>query len=356
MTPVANFSKNIAGLSVTFTDTSSNLPTSWAWNFGDASTSTDQNPSHVYSTEGYYTVALTATNASGSNTKVVEILVSTTPILNQTIQELVSLEVPTGIDYSSDQVDVFIKKWQLYLQPLVVEKTITDIRVFDQPFWPPLVNMLISKLVIYEIILAASKLALLSYNNTTAAQLGKTTQVCDYTINHAMTPSALLPMTNITLAWDTSTITNVGPVISIAALITWLNSLDVNLFQYTNGIIFTTNSAKLIKTLTVTYNGSTTVYTFVQTNCELSTVTITNTSQNTNAGVKYIETGPSKVEWFNVGDFWDKMFRVYGQDQETGVFGNLVKEICMIASRVRIQLPICDQISINKPLFKITDQ
>jgi PKD repeat protein len=55
-------------LTVQFTDISTNTPTSWLWNFGDGQTSTVQNPSHVYTTAGSYTVSLTTTNAGGSNT------------------------------------------------------------------------------------------------------------------------------------------------------------------------------------------------------------------------------------------------------------------------------------------------
>ncbi|HEX6941578.1 MAG TPA: PKD domain-containing protein, partial [Gemmatimonadaceae bacterium] len=57
-----------APLNVNFTDTSTGSPTSWSWTFGDGGTSTAQNPSHVYNAGGTYTVALTATNACGSNT------------------------------------------------------------------------------------------------------------------------------------------------------------------------------------------------------------------------------------------------------------------------------------------------
>ena len=70
--PVANFSgtptSGAKPLSVTFTDSSTNSPTSWSWTFGDGSTSTVQNPSHSYVNAGSYTVALTATNAGGNNT------------------------------------------------------------------------------------------------------------------------------------------------------------------------------------------------------------------------------------------------------------------------------------------------
>jgi PKD repeat protein len=57
-----------AGLAVQFTDQSLNSPTSWIWAFGDGNGNTQQNPSHVYSVVGNYTVNLTATNAQGSNT------------------------------------------------------------------------------------------------------------------------------------------------------------------------------------------------------------------------------------------------------------------------------------------------
>lgn len=52
---------------VQFTDLSSDLPTSWAWTFGDGGTSTDQNPLYTYTTTGTYTVSLTVTNANGSD-------------------------------------------------------------------------------------------------------------------------------------------------------------------------------------------------------------------------------------------------------------------------------------------------
>lgn len=60
-----------AGQTVNFTDQSTMMPTSWAWTFdgGTPATSTQQNPSVVYSTPGTYSVSLTATNAQGSDTE-----------------------------------------------------------------------------------------------------------------------------------------------------------------------------------------------------------------------------------------------------------------------------------------------
>jgi len=55
-------------LVVTFTDTSTNNPTSWLWDFGDGGTSTDQNPTYTYYNIGSYNVTLIASNRYGSGT------------------------------------------------------------------------------------------------------------------------------------------------------------------------------------------------------------------------------------------------------------------------------------------------
>ncbi|HNT78511.1 MAG TPA: PKD domain-containing protein, partial [Anaerolineae bacterium] len=57
-----------APLNVTFTDTSSGGATGWQWAFGDGGTSTEQHPTHEYTTPGAYTVILTVTGPSGSDT------------------------------------------------------------------------------------------------------------------------------------------------------------------------------------------------------------------------------------------------------------------------------------------------
>jgi len=50
-------------LVVVFTDLSTGSPTSWAWDFGDGATSTDQHPTHVYTAPGSYNVTLTVADA-----------------------------------------------------------------------------------------------------------------------------------------------------------------------------------------------------------------------------------------------------------------------------------------------------
>ena len=54
-------------LRVSFTDTSTNSPTSWEWSFADGSTSTEQNPTHTFATAAYYPVRLVASNADGAS-------------------------------------------------------------------------------------------------------------------------------------------------------------------------------------------------------------------------------------------------------------------------------------------------
>lgn len=72
--PTANFTASptsgVAQLEVDFTDSSTGVPTSWLWNFGDSGTSTSQNPTHTYASPGTYTVSLTATNDLGSDTEI----------------------------------------------------------------------------------------------------------------------------------------------------------------------------------------------------------------------------------------------------------------------------------------------
>src|SRR5256885_11049301 len=80
-TPTANFTYTISGLTVNFTDTSTDSGGSigmHSWNFADGSTSTAANPSHTYASAGTYSVSETVYDSvnNRSSTKTVSITVT----------------------------------------------------------------------------------------------------------------------------------------------------------------------------------------------------------------------------------------------------------------------------------------
>lgn len=69
--PVTDFSAaphhgNIP-LNVTFSDMTTGMPDSWTWDFGDGSTATVQNPTHIYSKPGVFSVTLLSGNKFGTS-------------------------------------------------------------------------------------------------------------------------------------------------------------------------------------------------------------------------------------------------------------------------------------------------
>ncbi len=67
--PAAIFSSEATNLSVVFTDASTDANTddtlTYSWDFGDNTTNTTQNPTHVYAAAGTYNVTLTVTDSFG---------------------------------------------------------------------------------------------------------------------------------------------------------------------------------------------------------------------------------------------------------------------------------------------------
>jgi PKD repeat protein len=77
--PIADFlvsATTTCSGTISFTDQSTNNPTSWTWDFGDGQTSTQQHPSNTYTASGTYTVKLTATNSFGSDAETKSSLIS----------------------------------------------------------------------------------------------------------------------------------------------------------------------------------------------------------------------------------------------------------------------------------------
>jgi len=85
----ANPVKGTAPLTVQFTDTSTNNPSLWRWDFGDGSVvvgANQQNPVHTYNEAGVYTVQLTVFNSAGESQAAVSgvITVVLSPVANFT--------------------------------------------------------------------------------------------------------------------------------------------------------------------------------------------------------------------------------------------------------------------------------
>jgi agmatine deiminase len=70
--PTANFiaasTAGSAPFEAQFSDLSTDNPTVWDWDFGDGGSSPDADPLHTYTANGTYSVTLTASSASGSDT------------------------------------------------------------------------------------------------------------------------------------------------------------------------------------------------------------------------------------------------------------------------------------------------
>ena len=87
--PVAQFSASTtsgpAPLAMNFLNTSTGTITTYAWTFGDGTTTSgSQSPAHVYMSAGSYTVSLTVTGPGGSNTKTISNYITVTKATSTT--------------------------------------------------------------------------------------------------------------------------------------------------------------------------------------------------------------------------------------------------------------------------------
>jgi len=76
--PVASFDFSTMGLTVDFTDTSTDadgMVVAWEWDFGDSTFSSEQNPQHTYGTADTYIVRLTVTDDDGDTDSAVRFVV-----------------------------------------------------------------------------------------------------------------------------------------------------------------------------------------------------------------------------------------------------------------------------------------
>lgn len=69
---IADTTSGPAPLTVNFTDQSTGLISEWFWDFGDGSTSEEQNPEHTFQSGGYYSVILEITGENGTSSQAME--------------------------------------------------------------------------------------------------------------------------------------------------------------------------------------------------------------------------------------------------------------------------------------------
>lgn len=132
----------------------------FSWDFGDfTDPSTLKNPTHIYSEKGFYTVTLnvddpnTGYHKTSSRTVIVSDIVKTH--LPDSIYNLVNNYIPKEIikGMSFEQKNVYINKWQLYIQPLVNREEGKEIPIEhynDELYYEGLENQLIMELAAWD--------------------------------------------------------------------------------------------------------------------------------------------------------------------------------------------------------------
>jgi subtilisin family serine protease/subtilisin-like proprotein convertase family protein len=126
--PTASFTASVAGLTASFTDTSTDANgtiASRSWNFGDGGTSTAQNPSHTYAAAGTYTVTLTVTDNGGATATATQSVTVTSPNQPITLSVVDARRRPNnGVEVSlawtgatTANVEIFRNGVSLGLQP-----------------------------------------------------------------------------------------------------------------------------------------------------------------------------------------------------------------------------------------------
>ena len=102
-----------AGLAMQFTDTS-NFANAWSWNFGDVTpASTLQNPAHIYTTSGTYTVTLTVSYGPCTNTVTMSNYIHVTQPINFTFSgnPTTACSAPLNVNFTNTAVGATAYAW-----------------------------------------------------------------------------------------------------------------------------------------------------------------------------------------------------------------------------------------------------
>ena len=358
--PLFTFIPN--GLTVDFYSNAVGIVDSYHWSFGFINSGTpvystlENPPGIIFPSPGNYTVTLSVTNADGIASHSINIVLANTPIINLPILSLVRDSLPPGIALDPVIISQSIRNWQIFLQKLLVPP-IPDADLFNELAWPPICNLLISKLCLYDLILKAASAAMLAYstlsNNVTPTDTN-TTLVMDYqtNFNEAVFASGTITVNLIIIdgvSYGPSPILN-----SLSGLLNWLNSLMQGIFTYDSGKIISLSNLHVIITFNYTHSlsgGTNSIFT--SSNPRVVAInTVSHSSGGTSGGnkgaLKRLETGPSSAEWYDGSQFWLAMFKgatglsyMGPTSTQSGIVGSLITEICLYASNVGVRLPLC---------------
>lgn len=150
------FTKN--GLQVTFRDISREVPvgSTYHWDFGDSNVADGNlNPVHLYVLPGFYLVILTIDKGGPTELSykaVVGLTETASTTLSDSIYNLIDYILPSefispeGYEYNKR---LYIEKWQLYLQPLVIHE-VPEEQYNNELYYEALENQLIMELAMYD--------------------------------------------------------------------------------------------------------------------------------------------------------------------------------------------------------------
>jgi len=120
--PVAGFSASVTDLTATFTDESTDDGSivAWAWDFGDGSSSTAQNPVHTYALAGDYPVTLTVTDELGATDSATQSVTVSSPSSALTLTGKRRGRNRVLLDWAPASVSVDVWRAQAGVDPLPI--------------------------------------------------------------------------------------------------------------------------------------------------------------------------------------------------------------------------------------------
>lgn len=131
------FASSISGdapLKVAFTDKSIGSPTSWNWDFGDGTYSIENNPVHTYSKVGKYTVNLTVSNETNTDSRTLEInvLPAVLPVVDFNAN-VTSGSIPLSILFTDLSQNATSRKWDFNGDGITDSTEKTPVYVYTYP-------------------------------------------------------------------------------------------------------------------------------------------------------------------------------------------------------------------------------